>query len=171
MLKLKSNKIKSMNDFVAGLCLVGFSIYLMIGKSVIIGRLPPGTTSYVSAEDYIRGVGVFLFVLASIMTVRSINFKRETETSALGFEFKLESVLTMVAVFLYIIFLRRLGFLVTAIIFTIFITCLYIRKENLGQKLTRQEILKKFAFAVVFSLVLVATVYFIFTRLMYAHLP
>jgi cell division protein FtsL len=45
------------------------------------------------------------------------------------------------------------------------------RKENKGQKFTRSELIKKFLFAFIFSLVLVVAVYLIFTKLMFATLP
>jgi hypothetical protein len=171
MQKLQSKKIKSMNDFIVGLFLVFFGIFLMTSKSIIEGEEPTNVASYLSATTYLKLLGFLMVLLSCILIARSINFKKAKETEPFHLEFKLETNLTVIAVFFYILVLRKIGFIITTFIFTLFVVFLYMRKENEGQQWTKPLVIKKFTTAFIFSFVLVIVVYLIFTKLMLATLP
>jgi hypothetical protein len=82
-----------------------------------------------------------------------------------------ESLLTVVALILFIILLKPLGFAVPTFLFSFFTICLYMRKENMGKGLSRQQVIKKVVFAGVFSLILILVVYMLFARVLLVTLP
>jgi hypothetical protein len=161
-----------MNDFISGLLLLGFGIFLMTSDAIVEGEAATNVSSYlVGADTYLRLLGLLVAFFSAVLIVRSINYKKVKETEAFGFVIKLESLLTVIALIVYIVFLPVIGFGITTFFLSLFLTCLYMRKENKGQQFTRRMILKKFLIALIFSLILVIAVYCIFTKVLQASLP
>ena len=171
-MKFKSDKIKSMNDLVAGILLALGGLWLMLSKNITEGRiLQSQRQGILQADTYIRMLGGIVLFLAILMVVRSINFKKETETEPFQFHITKESFLTFAALLGFILLLHPLGFAVTTFLFSTFIVVIYMLKEAKGKGLSRQRIFYKMIFACVFSLVLVVVVYLVFARGLMVTLP
>jgi hypothetical protein len=171
-MELKSNKIKNMNDFIGGILLGAVSVFLMVSKHIVEGRLVTGKGgTFVRADTYIKMLGGLMFFLAFIMVIRSINFKRTAETKGFTFTITKESLLTIVALLIYTVVLKLMGFALTTFLFSFFIVCLYMRKENQGKELSRRQIIKKVIVAGVFSVILVGVVYVLFSKVLMVVLP
>jgi hypothetical protein len=171
-LELKSNKIKSMNDFIIGLALMAASAWLMASKNITEGRIIETEGGiFVRADMYIRMLGGLMFFLAFLMVIRAINFKKAAETRGLSFTITKESFLTIIALIVFIAVLKPVGFGITTFTFTFFEVCLYMRKENEGKGLSRREAIKKLVFAAMFSLILVVLVYMVFVKVLLVVLP
>jgi hypothetical protein len=161
-----------MNDFVAGLLLLGFGVFLATSNAVTDGEAATNVSQYlVGADTYLRVLGLLIAALSIVLAVRAINFKKTQETGAFVFVLKLETVLTVILLIIYIILLPKVGFRIITFFLTFFLTCLYMRKEFNGSQFTRRLIIRKGLIALIFSLILVAVVYLIFTKLLKAALP
>jgi hypothetical protein len=172
MREIKSSKIKSMNDFISGIALMAASVWLLVSKNITEGRIITGEGgAFVRADMYIRMLGGLMFFLAFLMVIRSINFRRTAETKGFSFTLTKESLLTVAVLVVFIIALKPVGFGVSTFLFSFFEVCLYMHKENEGKGLGRREMIKKAAFAGVFSLILVAVVYLLFAKVLLVTLP
>ena len=171
-MKLKSSKIKNMNDLIGGLLLAAGGVWLMLSKNITEGRiLSSQNQGIIRADTYIRMLGGLVVFLAVLMVIRSINFKKDAETKAFEFHITKESFLTIIALVLFIVLLKPLGFAVTTFLFSFFIVSVYTLREVRDKGLTRREKIKKFVFAGVFSFILVIVVYLIFSRILLVMLP
>ena len=171
-MEIKSNKIKSMNDFVCGILLTGLGIWLVLSKNVTEGRiLKAHDQGFIRPDSYIRIIGWLIIILAVIIAVRAINFKREKETSALWFRISKESFLSFVALGLFIFFLPRLGFAISTFVFGFFTVTLYMLKETEHQGFNRRQKIKRILFSAVFSIALVLLIYLVFTKILLVVLP
>lgn len=171
-MKLKSGKIKNMNDFIGGILLMMGGMWLMVSKNITEGRiLLSQRQGFIQADTYIRMLGGLVFFLAVIMCVRSINFKKEGETEAFTFSITRESFLTFVALVAFIALLKPLGFAVATFLFSSFVVSLYMLKETRDKGLSRKKKIAKLAFSCVFSLILVFVVYLIFAKGLLVTLP
>ena len=169
---LKSNKIRNMNDFVIGLLLLAGGLWLMLSDNITEGRiLQSQRQGFLQADTYIKLLGGLVVLLAFLMVIRSINFSRDKETQAFSFHISKESFLTFIALILFIIFLRPLGFSITTFLFTFSTACIYLFKETKNKGLSRREMIKKIIILAVFSVILVVTVYLIFARVLMVVLP
>jgi hypothetical protein len=171
-MEFKSEKIKSMNDFIIGIALMAASVWLLVSKNITEGRIIDTAGGiFVRADIYIRILGGLMFFLALLMVIRAINFKKAAETKGFSFTITKESFLTIIALVVFIIILKPIGFAVTTFLFTFFEVCLYMRRENKGKGLDRRGWIKKTAFAAVFSLILITIVYFLFAKALLVTLP
>ena len=169
---LKSNKIKSMNDFIIGLALMAASVWLMVSKNITEGRIINGEGGiFVRADMYIRMLGGLMFFLAFLMVIHAINFKNSAETKGFSFAITKESFLTIIALIVFIAVLKPVGFGMTTFAFTFFEVCLYMRKENERKGIGRRELIKKVVFAALFSLILEVIVYLVFVKVLLVILP
>jgi hypothetical protein len=161
-----------MNDFIIGIVLMAVSVWLLVSKNITEGRIIDNEGgAFVRADMYIRMLGGLMFFLAFLIVIRSINFKKAAETKGFSFTITLESFLTILALVLFIILLKPVGFGITTFLFTFFEVCLYMRKENQGKGLSRRELIKKTVFAGIFSLILVVIVYLVFVKVLLVILP
>jgi hypothetical protein len=171
-MELKSNKIKSMNDFIIGIALMALGAWLIFSKNITEGRiLKSQNQGILQADTYLKLIGGLIFFLAFLIVIRSFNFKKGAETKAFEFHISKESLLTFVALILFIVLLKPLGFAITTFLVTYFIVCLYMLREIKDKGLGRREKIKKFVFAGVFSAVLVVVVYLIFSKVLLVILP
>ena len=171
-MKLQSNKIKSMNDFIVGLVLLAGGLWLMFSSNITEGRiLRSQSQGILQADTYIKFLGGLVFFLAFLMVIRSINFRKEAETKAFEFEMSKESFLTFTALILYVAILKPLGFSIATFLFTFFIACLYMFKETKNKGLSRRDKIIKVAILAGFSVILIFTVYLIFGRILLVVLP
>lgn len=171
-MKLKSDKIKNMNDLIGGILLMAGGVWLMVSKNITEGRiLQSQAQGIIRADTYIRMLGGLVFFLAVLMCIRSINFKKETETKGFEFHITKESFLTFAALVAFIVFLKPLGFAITTFLFSSFVVSLYMLREEKDKGLGRKAKFKKIAFSCAFSLVLVFVVYLIFAKGLLVTLP
>jgi len=171
-MELKSNKIKSMNDFIGGILLGAGGLWLMLSDKITQGRILTGTgQGMVRADTYIRMLGGLVFFLAFLMIIRSFNFKKEAETEAFKFHMSKESFITFIALILFVIFLRPLGFAVATFLFAFTIITVYMLKETKDTGLNRKQLIKKIGFAAGFSLILVFVVFLVFEKVLLVMLP
>ena len=171
-MQLKSNKIKSMNDFLMGLLLLAGGLWLMLSDKITEGRiLKSQRQGFLQADTYIQVLGGLVVFLAVLMVIRSINFKKEAETQAFSFYMSKESLLTFVALILYVALLKPLGFSITTFLFTFFIACIYMLKETKNKGLSRRDKIKKMIILAVFSVIMVIAVYLIFGKVLLVILP
>ena len=171
-MQLKSNKIKSMNDFICGCILGGFGIWLMLSDKITEGRiLKAHDQGFIRPDTYIRMIGGLIILLAIIIVLRSINFRKEGETKAFGFPISKESLLTYIALGFYILFLQRVGFAVSTFVFTFFIVTLYMRKETAEVGFSGRQKILRILFSAGFSAAIVLFVYLIFTKVLLVMLP
>lgn len=171
-MELKSNHIKNMNDCIGGVVLMAASVFLLVSKNITEGRIVTGQGGFfVRADTYIRMLGGLMFFLAFLMIIRSINFKKIAETKGFVFVITKESLCTVAALIVFLLLLKPLGFAITTFLFSFFIVCLYMRKENRDKGLSRRDWIKKTVFAGVFSLILVVVVYLVFAKLLLVTLP
>ena len=169
---LKSNKIKNMNDFIGGMLLSVAGLWLMLSNNITEGRiLRAHSQGIIRPDTYIRILGGLVLLLALIMVVRSINFKKAGETKALEFRISKESILTFAGLALFLIFLRPLGFAVVVFLFSFSIGCVYLLRETKDLGLSGREKIKKMIFIGIFSMVLVLAVYLIFGKVLLVQLP
>ena len=169
---LKSNKIRNMNDFFIGIVFVAAGLWLMLSKKTTEGKiLTTQNQGILQADTYIKMLGGLMFFLAILVLIRSINFKKEAETKAFSFHITKESFLTFIALVMFLVLLKPLGFAITTTSFTVFTVCLYMLKETRGKGLGRREMIKKFIFAGIYSIVLVLIVYLVFVKLLLVILP
>jgi hypothetical protein len=161
-----------MNDFIGGLALIAGSMWLLASKSITTGRIATGKGGlFVRADVYIRMLGGLMLFLAILMVIRSINFKKEAETKAFFFNITKESLLSFVALIVFCIALKPVGFAITTFALTFFLVCLYMNRENADKNYTPQQKKKRVLFAAVFSLILLVLVYFIFSNVLLVTLP
>jgi hypothetical protein len=161
-----------MNDFIIGMVLMAVSVWLLVSKNITEGRIIDNEGGlFVRADMYIRMLGGLMLFLAFLMVIRSINFKKAAETTGFSFTITTESFLTILALVLFIILLKPVGFGITTFLFTFFEVCLYMRKENRGKGLGRREVIKKTVFAGIFSVILVVIVYLVFVKVLLVILP
>jgi hypothetical protein len=161
-----------MNDFICGLVLSAVSIWLLVSKSVTIGKVETGQGGlFVRADVYPRMLGALMLFLAILMIIRSINFKKEAETAPFFINITKESLFTFVALIVFIVILKPVGFAISTFALTFFLVVLYMLKEYESKNLTPQQKKKKIVFAAVFSVILVVFVWVAFEKLLLVTLP
>jgi hypothetical protein len=172
---VKTKFLKSVNDFIIGIALLGFGIFITCYKSIVRGRISESVGGYLVRPDvYVRMIGVLLIVCSLILVIKSINFRRAAETKGLRFVMTWEVALTALALILYSVALESVGFAVSTFLLTMFLTCLYMRKERMGgenppatPRLTARSLIVSAAY----SVAMVIVVYVMFAKVLNVVLP
>jgi hypothetical protein len=171
-MEIKSKKIKDMNGFFGGIVLMAGGAWLMLSNNITEGRiLRAQAQGIVRPDTYIRMLGCLVLFLAFLMAVRSINFKKEAETKALGFQISRESLVTFIGLVLFLVLLKPLGFAVVTFLFCFTVSCVYMLKETKGIGLGRKDTAKRIIVLGIFSLIMVLAVYLIFGKVLLVQLP
>jgi hypothetical protein len=172
---MKSRFLKSVNDFIIGVALLGFGVFIVCYKNIVKGRISESVGGYLVRPDvYVRMIGVLLIVCSLILVIKSINFRRAGETKGFRFVMSREVALTALALILYSLALEPAGFAISTFLLTMFLTCLYMRKELAGARnpsapprLTTRSLL----IAAAYSVAMVIVVYVMFAKVLNVVLP
>jgi hypothetical protein len=170
---MKSRFLKSVNDFVIGIALLGFGVFITCYKNIVRGRISESVGGYLVRPDvYVRMIGVLLIVCSLILVVKSINFRRSGETEGFRFVMTREVALTGLSLLLYAVSLEPAGFAVSTFLLTMFLTCLYMRKERMAAEPSSARLDRRsLAIAAVYSVVMVIVVYLLFAKVLNVILP
>jgi hypothetical protein len=171
---MKSKLLKSVNDFIIGIVLLGFGIFITSYKNIVRGRISESVGGYLVRPDvYVRMIGVLLIVCSLILVIKSINFQRSAETKGFRFVMTREVALTGIALLLYSVALEPVGFAISTFLLTMFLTCLYMRKERRGGENppAPRLPLRSLVIAAAYSVAMVIVVYVMFAKLLNVILP
>ncbi|MDR1933388.1 MAG: tripartite tricarboxylate transporter TctB family protein [Spirochaetales bacterium] len=164
-----------MNDCVIGIALLGVGIFIVQYKSIVKGQISDSAGGYLVRPDvYVRMIGVLLIICSLILVVKSINFRRSAETRGFHFVVTKEVALTGLSLLLYAALLEPVGFNITTFLLTLFLTCMYMRKEKMGEgnpPITRRVVIRSLIVATIYSVAMVIIVYLIFAKALNVILP
>ncbi|MDR1315555.1 MAG: tripartite tricarboxylate transporter TctB family protein [Spirochaetales bacterium] len=169
MMKVKF--LKSVNDFIIGVVLLGVGIFFTTYKEIVKGPVSDSVGGILVRPDvYVRMVGVLLVICSLIMVLKSINYRRSDKTEGFHFVLTREVALTGISLLLYAALLEPVGFFISTFLLTLFLTCMYMRRERGGEgkpPLTRKAVL----IAAVYSILMVIVVHLIFAKVLNVFLP
>ena len=174
MVKLKL--IKNFNDFIIGAVLLVLGLYVIFADNIVRGVIPanlPGGT-LTRPDVYVRLIGGFLALCAAILVIKSFNFERTANIKRFRFVISREIVCTVLALTAYTALLTRIGFFASTFLLVFFLVAMYLRKEKIGNgtpPVTKKEFIGDIIRIFVYSVLLVLTVYLIFTQVLVVALP
>ena len=165
--------IKHMNDFVLGILMVAFGLFLVFGKITQM-EVQTGQGGFFARSDiWLRGMAALLIFVSVVLIIRSINFKKADEVE--GFKFYLDStvVATVIALILYAVALPKLGFIISSLVITFYLVFLYSVKENNWKvtSLPQGQLVKLLVKSVITSVVMLAVLWVVFGKLLAIQLP
>ena len=172
-MELKSRWIKSINDFLVVIFMAALGVFLCVSDKVVEGNLTNLHAGgiLVRADMYIRLIGGILILLAVLLFIKNLNFNKSVETEGFKFNTSVQSLLTIVSLIIYTLFLHRIGFAIDTFLLSFFLVFMYMKKENKDVAMTRPVLVRMLIMTCVFSLLLVIVVYVIFGKLLYVSLP
>jgi hypothetical protein len=167
----KTKLLKSVNDFVIGVFLFALGLFVLTTKWVVDSEIRVTDGGFwVRPDVYVRLIGGLISVCSAILILKSLNFRRQAETMPFRFVICREVVFTAAALIAYAFLLTRIGFAISTFLLTLFLTCVYIRKEKQSEKKPLLT-LKDLIVAVVYSGILDAVVWLIFSKVLHVALP
>jgi putative tricarboxylic transport membrane protein len=168
---MKVKLFKSVNDFIIGIALMGVGIFIVQYKNIVRGQISDSVGGILVRPDvYVRMIGILLIICSLILVIKSINYKRSDKTEGFHFVLTKEVALTGLSLLLYAALLEPVGFYISTFLVTLFLTCMYMRKEKSGED---KKLLSRGALivALVYSIVMVVVVYLIFAKILNVVLP
>jgi hypothetical protein len=172
---MKSRFFRSVNDFVIGIALLGLGIFIASYENIVRGRISESVGGYLVRPDvYVRMIGVLLIACSLILVIKSINFRHSGKTEGFRFVMTREVALTGLSLLLYAVLLEPAGFAVSTFLLTMFLTCLYMRKEQAGAEKPSPAArldARSLAFAAAYSVAMVIAVYLLFVKVLNVVLP
>ena len=165
--------IKCMNDFVLGIIMTIFGLWLLLGKITEM-EVQTGQGGFFARSDiWLRGMAALMIFVSVILIIRSINFKKEEVVE--GFKFYLDStvVATVIALVLYAVALPKLGFIISSLVITFYLVFLYSVKENNWKvtALPKGQAGKLIIKSLVTSVIMLVVLWFVFGKLLAIQLP
>jgi hypothetical protein len=153
--------------------MIGLGMFIILSDKIVQGKamLPLNGGIFVRPDIYIRLLGGIIIFLAILMLIKSINFSKVAETKGFKIIVSRAGLLTMGALIAYTLVLTSAGFFISTFALSMFLVCLYMYEEQGGVKITRSQIFKKILIALLFSIILVAVVYLLFSKVLYVSLP
>ena len=113
------NRIRHKNDMVLGLITTAFSMFLIFGK-ITEQKVNTNQSGFFGRPDvWIRGLGILMLLISVILMVRAINFKKEETEDRFHFYIDSTVVGLVISLILYTVLLPKLGFIITALRFTV----------------------------------------------------
>jgi hypothetical protein len=189
---LQSKFLKSTNDFIIGLALLALGIYVLLTDDIVTGNISTGDGGLLVRPDvYVRLIGALLAFFSLVLTVKSINFTRlaRARAQARGLEFTLsrEVVATVAALAVYALLLDftakikyyfyfpdGVGFFIATFLLIAFLTLTYIRKERYSDGIKgvpREVIRRELIITFIYTIILDAVVWVIFSKVLFVSLP
>lgn len=165
--------IKHINDFVLGILMVGVSAYLFLGK-ITETEVTMSQGGYFARSDvWLRMIAVMLFVVAVVLIIRSINFKKDEDVEKFHFYLDSTVVATVASLVAYAVALPIIGFFISTFAMTFYLVLLYSVKE---QGLRFKEVPKSdwgkiILKSAITSAILLVVFWLIFGKLLAIQLP
>ena len=168
--------IRNGNDFLLGIVLLTLSVFLLVSPYVIRGADATGAGGgfFARADIYIMMLACILLILSLILVLRSINFKKHDDIKPIDIKIKKESMLSAIALVIYVFLLPIIGFIPISFFLTVFLVLIYMRKEKETTDdifKDKQVLFRSVTIAAVYSAVLVVVLYFVFTKFLGSVLP
>lgn len=167
--------IRNGNDFLLGLVMLSISTFLVVSPYIVKGGVISGVGGgfFARADVYIKMLASFLLLLSIILIIKSINFKRSEHVKPLNIRITKEAALSAVALVLYVFLLPVVGFVITSFALIFFLVLLYMNKESKDEAASgdKKQLIRRIIIAAIYSAVLVAILYIIFTQLLGSVLP
>ena len=168
---MKTRFLKSVNDFIIGIVLLGAGIFIATHQNIVKGIISDSPGGILVRPDvYVRMLGVLLIICSLLLVFKSINFTGKGETQGFHFVLTKDVLFTGIALLLYAVLLEPAGFYITTFVVCLFLTCMYMRRERMGEgkpPLTRRAVV----IAAIYSLVMVVVVYLLFAKVLNVVLP
>ena len=168
---MKTRFLKSVNDFIIGIALLAAGVFIATYQNIVKGTIANSPGGLLVRPDvYVRMLGVLLVICSFLLVLKSINFTGKGETKGFHFVLTKEVSFTGIALFLYAVLLEWMGFYITTFLLCLFLTCMYMRRERMGEdkiSLTRRSVI----IAAIYSLTMVIVVYFLFAKVLNVVLP
>jgi putative tricarboxylic transport membrane protein len=168
---MKVKFFKSVNDFIIGILLLGFGIFIATYKDIVKGTISDSVGGILVRPDvYVRMVSVLLIICSLILVLKSINYRRSGKTEGFRFVMTKEVALTGISLLLYAALLEPVGFYVSTFLLTLFLTCMYMRRERSGEgkpPLSKKAVIV----AAVYSIAMVIVVHLVFAKVLKVILP
>jgi hypothetical protein len=162
---------KSINDFIIGIILLGVGAFIATYDQIVKGTISDSVGGILVRPDvYVRMIGVLLVICSLILVIKSMNYKRSGKTEGFQFVMTKEVALTGISLLLYAALLNPIGIYLSTFLLTLFLTCMYMRRERSGEgkpPLSRRAGI----IASVYSIVMVVVVHFIFAKVLNVILP
>ncbi len=116
--------IKKVNDFILGLISIAVGLYLLLSQSVVEGIMLFKTIPFLAEpRTYVQFLGILLLVFGIPLAICSISLKREREK--VNFTIKRETLITVIAIILFVPAYRLLGFLIPTFCLTFGLSLVY----------------------------------------------
>jgi hypothetical protein len=150
---------------------MGAGIFIVQYRDIVRGQISDSVGGVLVRPDvYVRMIGVLLIICSLILVIKSINYKRSGKTEGFHFVLTKEVALTGISLLLYAALLEPAGFYISTFLLTLFLTCMYMRKEKSGEG---KKLLSRGAIivALVYSIVMVVVVHLIFAKVLNVVLP
>jgi hypothetical protein len=171
----KPKLLKTPNDFVIGLALFALGVFVLFTDKVVQGKVVTGNGGYLVRPDvYVRMMGGCLAFFAVILVLKSINWKRATETKPFKFVISREIVLTIVALIAYVALLPIIHFFAATFLLCFLLTIMYFKKEISATETecpAKKIVIRRLIVAAVYAAILTFAVYLLFAHVLTVALP
>lgn len=158
--------IRKLNDFILSLISIALGAYLVFVRSTVQGvMLFVGLPFLAEPRTFIQGLGILLMLFGAYLLVRSISLKGKRES--VGFQLKKETVITLVALLLFVPAYQLLGFPISSFLLTFGLSVLFgLCEERQREESERTSKKKFYLIRLVYSLAVVGVLLFIFTEIL-----
>ena len=152
-------------DLIYGIVLVVFAV----GNTIYANTLPPGSIKIKAAQagTYLAIVMIMLGILGICLIVRSLSQKSQKECTPL---FNRATVVTILAMVLYLFLLDKLGFLLSSVLFVFALITYYSFEQSQG-KFFSKGIFKKLAAYFLCAIITTGVCYYLFGTVLTVVLP
>jgi hypothetical protein len=164
--------MRNKKDFALGLLSLCLGIYLLSSDGMVRGKTLFQTTSvWGEAVTYLRILGGIVTLLAVMLIVRSLLRAGDAEDKTEKHSFVIV-IASFVLMIIYALLMPVLGFITNSLWFIAAESFLIrVKETGLTYRSERSVLLRAGAVSVLYSVILVASLYLIFTRLLKVYLP
>lgn len=159
--------IRDVKDLILGVLSAAFGAYLTFSDGIISGfSLMSDISFFARAEIYIKFLGILLMILGVIIFIRSIGFgKAKIRENTERIAVKKETVITAAALAVYIVLFSVMGYFIPTLLLVGLLTGVYrYREESDLPVQERTPRVRAAAEILIYSVVVVAGLYIIFTE-------
>jgi len=161
-----------MNDFLAVILMAAMGCFLVFSDLIVAEKMSgvPAGGLFVRADMYIRLLGGFLLFLTVLLFIKNLNFTK-SKTMPLKIPITPQAVYTILALVVYTLVLRIIGFALATFLVSFYLVFLYMRIENKNTILTRKIVIRMLVTDLIFSVSLVVVIYVLFGMVLRVSLP
>ena len=159
--------IRKRNDFVLSILAFALGLYLFASESTVSGvMLFVGLPFLAEPRTFIQGIGILMMIFSIPLFIRSISLKGERDTSK--FALKKETVITLIALVLFVPAYELLGFPVSSFLLTFCLSVVYgLCEESQREESARTSKKKFYLIRLIYSVVVVAVLVLVFTEILH----